>query len=444
MKKKILITLMFSISLIYAQNYHDCINSLWYFQNFGSTNNALANNSTTNSSGLTGFTSNPASLGLQQNSLIGISFKSNNATQDSRFQNTNGLQNSKYNNTNLIESNLDGISAILPVSVYRGSLVFGFSYSKNILYSDQADVTGDFNSENAPFTVDNTFDISGTMNIIKFGVAIEYQKNLFLGSSFNFYSGSQQQGYKYTDRDISDNFTYSTIDKNIEVEPDYSGFNFNLGLLYITKSFKFGANVSTPFTLHTIEKYTTLESWLYDDGEIDDDKFSDKIKYDIISPYSISSGIEYKVGNFSLLFDMKMQDWHKMTFDSKLKDYTYDDEGDLISTSSTDSRINSEIKNNLQSTLDYGFGITTTIFNNFKFNIGHRIIASPYFDSSAKIEKIHLTGFGLDTRIMNNLLLGLSYQFETGENTIDREYFEYSIEQKYNRSNFTLTTSLIF
>ena len=444
MYKKILLAILFSFSLIFAQNYEDCINPLWYFQNFGSSNGALANNSTTLTSGMSGLASNPATLGQQRNMLIGISFRNNNMSQDSKFVNSNDLTSSNYNNSALMKTNLDGISGIFPIPVYRGSLVFAFSYSQVANYFDQAEANGNFMYDDSPYIVDNTFEKTGTMNATRLGIAFEYQKNLFIGTSLNYYRGKQIQDYSYVDHDISDNFSYSSINKVVEVNPEYSGINFNIGLLYLTENFKFGTNLSTPFILHVEEEYKNSEKWTYDDGVVETEKSSDEIKYKIKSPSAVSAGIEYRLGGISLLFDVKMQDWHNMNFDSKLTDSYYDDDGNLDYTESTDTRINSEIRNNLKTTFDYGFGLSTRFYNNYKFNLGHRVITLPYYDLPNSDKYVHLTGLGIETQVIDNLHIGLSYQFEYGKSTINKEYFEYPIYRKYNSQNFVITTSFIF
>jgi len=435
MTKKLFIILIFSFSLVLAQNYEDCINPLWYFQNFGSSNTALANNSTASTSGISSLSSNPATLGLQRRLSLGISFRNNNISQDAKFVNSSDITSSNYNNSSLMQTNLDGISGIFPVPVYKGSLVFGFSYAKVANYFDQAEANGNFMYDDAPFIVDNTFEKSGTMNATRLGVAFEYQKNFFIGTSLNYYRGKQNQDYSYIDQDISDNFSYSSINKTVGVNPDYSGVNFNIGLLYVTENFKIGTNISTPFTLHIEEEYKNYEKWTYDDGEITTETTTDEIKYKVKSPSAVSAGLEYRLGGISLLLDVKMQDWHNMNFDSKL----YDEDGNR-----TDTRINSEIRNELKTTFDYGFGLSTRFFNDYKFNIGHRILSLPYYDLPNSEKSIHLTGLGVETQVIENFHIGLSYQFEFGKSTIEKEYFEYPIYRKYNSQNFVITTSFIF
>ena len=444
MNKRIIFILLFSVTIIFAQNYQDCIDPLWYFQNIGSTNSALSNNTTTVSSEMTGLGSNPATLALHTNPMFGLSLRSKNMSHDSKFASTNGLINTNYNDSQLASTKLNGFSAIYPFPVQQGSLVLAFSYANTANYYDQADATGDFTYDNAPFTVDNTYKKSGTMNAYRLGFAVEFKKNLFIGTSINLYNGKQTQEYNYIDRDISDNFLYSTINKEVEVKPEYSGMNFNLGVLYVSGKMKFGLNLATPFNLSAKENYDNSEIWTYDDGEKDSDYGSDYIKYKIRTPTALSTGFEYNFGNIALLFDVKMQDWHNMSFDSDLKDHYYDDAGNLTGTSSTDDRIDSEIRNNLKTTLDYGVGLSTFVLDSFQLIVGHRIISRPYYDLPNDEKNVHLTGIGVNTTLMNNLAIGISYQFEFGKNTLEREYFEYPIYRKYYTQNFNITTSLIF
>src|SRR6056297_1970506 len=101
MNKRIIFILLFSVTIIFAQNYQDCIDPLWYFQNIGSTNSALSNNTTTVSSEMTGLGSNPATLALHTNPMFGLSLRSKNMSHDSKFASTNGLINTNYNDSQL-------------------------------------------------------------------------------------------------------------------------------------------------------------------------------------------------------------------------------------------------------------------------------------------------------------------------------------------------------
>ncbi len=421
-KRLILITLLL-ISGLFAQNYEDCINPIWNFQQFGSTNNALANNSTTLSSGMSGLGANPATLGLHDNFLLGLSFGNHSLTQNSKFYDSYD----SFNQSDLMSSNLDGISAILPVNVYRGSLVFALSYSNTANYFNQADVLYDFGISDTTFSIDNKYKETGAMDVYRFGFAFEFQKNFFIGTSMNYYRGNQHQQYNYTDIAISKDF-YDPIYKTVEVNPEYRGLNFNLGLLYVASHFKFGANLQTPLTLNTDEDYSHSENWTNIDNEVVTIEESARTEYKISAPSAVSAGIEYNIGNIALLVDMKMQNWHNMEFDSDWNS----------------AAVNSEIRNNLKTAFDYGFGIKSEFLNNYEVMLGYRIIDRPYYDIDDENKKVHLTGFGINTRLIDNLNIGISYQFEFGKNTIDREYFEYPIYRKYTRQNLTVTTSLIF
>lgn len=444
MIKKLLITMFFLFAISFGQNYEDCVSPLWYFQNFGSANNALANNTTAYSSGLSALFANPAALGKETNVIFGFSVKNNNFSQNSKFFSTADLINSHYIDDNLITSKFDGFGAVLPIPVYRGSLVFGLSYSQVAIYNDQTNAEGKFTYDGVPFKAENYYEETGVMNNFRMGFALEYKKNLYLGSSVNFYSGKKTQEYNYTDFDETDQFFYNKITKNYEISPEYGGLNFNIGVLYDNNNWIFGANFSTPFSIETKEKYNDEEVWIYDNGERESDIIADRIKYDIKTPSSLSLGLGYRIGSITLLADVKTMDWHSMEFDSKLYDYTFNDDGEILTQISTDKRINKEIRSNLTKTIDYGFALSTEIFDEYTFNIGHRIIALPYFDMPKSDEKIHLTGIGMETTLFELLQIGLSYQFEVGKNEINKEFFEYPVYRKYNSQNITLTTSLIF
>ena len=444
MIKKSLILIVLIFSVVFAQNYQDCVAPLWYFQNFSSTNSALANNTTAHNSGLAALSSNPAALGMESNTILGFSIRNNNLSQDAKFNNTYDLVNSNYTTSDLISNNFDGLGLILPIPVYQGSLVFGFSYSQIAVYNNQVDIDGTFSYDDATFSAQNLYDESGLLSTYRMGFAVEFQKDLYIGSSINFYSGERTQDYNYLDTDNTDVFSYQKISKNIKVIPEYGGMNFNIGLMYNKGNYNFGATFSSPFTIYTVENYKSSETWNYDDGSSESYSDDDKIKYDIKVPSSFSFGIGYNMNNIKIMADIKTQDWHNIQFDSKLYDYEYDDNGDVSSKTSTDTRINSEIRNNLTQTLDYGVSLVAKLKSNVNINVGHRIINFPYYDLNGDEQNIHLTGIGIDALLFDMLEVGVSYQFEMGKNNLDREFFEYPVYQKYNSQNVTFTTSLIF
>lgn len=452
MPRKTLFIIFFITSSVFAQNYLDCVSPLWHFQNSGSTNRALASNTTVHNSSSFALNSNPAILALEKNKTLTLSFNNNNFNSSSKFNNSDFTASSSNSDKNVSTGNLDGLSLVIPVNVYQGSLAFGFSYSRIGIFNSAIESSGmtlalvpdgsEYISD-APVSSNIYYTNSGQMNTYRFGFGLEFQKNLFIGTSMNFYSGKQTHNYEYSDTDVYDYFWEDETNKKLKVTPDYSGINFNFGLVYSQDFINLGFNFTSPFKLHTTEKYSEYFSQTYDATSSDSDTSytsTDKRTFKISAPSTFSVGLELLFEHFSLIGDMKYQNWRNMEFSSNLLDH---DETKNEYTK-TEDRVNEEIRDELDATIEFGLGLSTVFLDIFDINLGYRIIALPYHNLSKDEDNINLLGMGIDTQVSDYLKLGFSYQYEFGKNTIDNSFFQYPIYRKYNSQNLTLTASFLF
>ena len=200
----------------------------------------------------------------------------------------------------------------------------------------------------------------------------------------------------------------------------------------------FGVNFSTPFTLKTDEKSEILEKNVTDENIEITTKNTYNILYNIKSPAVFSSGITMNFGKLELSLDMKMQNWHNMEFESDLSDI--DDDGNKTS---TDIRINQNIRKYLKTTTDYGIGISIPINNEILLNTGYRVISRPFYDLADDEQQVHLAGIGFQIKLLNIISLGITYQTEIGKQTIEDTYFDTSTFQKYQNHKIIFSTSLI-
>lgn len=389
MLKQILkISLILFLALItnsQAQNYNDALRL--GFPGLGPNARALGMGNAFNalSDDASAAYFNPAGLGLLR-----------------KLEFSGGLNILNYNNkttlfgrqTNSSTSNttLNRLSFAFPFPTYQGSLVFGLSYYKSKDLSSIVDFDG-FNighnskiqsllDTNIPFNLYLTDDnnntiIDGMLNqsgsILNSGSidnwtlsgAIEVQKNFFIGGNLTIASGKFESNNDYYEDDTrnfyqgetapgqSQTTDFKTFYFNNIVKWDIGGWNAKVGFLYQLEDVaRFGATVQFPKTFTIDENYSELARSIFGTGASYDQSYSDKVKYDVITPFELTGAAAINLKGLILSAEATWVDYTELKFD---KAEGFQDPQMFISDK------NKEIKNVLTSVVNYNLGFEYTV-----------------------------------------------------------------------------------
>jgi len=386
---------------------------------------------------------NPAGLGLLK-----------------RIEFSGGLDYNKFSNNtqffgqNTIESNtserLNRLSLAIPFPTYQGSLVFGISYytSKNLTSAMKFD---GFNSSNnsmiqnllnsdskydyyIPYdlflsnsTADSTIIIgrlnqsgsilsSGSINNWAFSGAIEVYKNLFVGLTFNYITGSYTSNNDYYEDDTKNLYQgetaagetqttdFRTFHLNRILDWDIKGWEVKLGILYQFNDIaRFGATIQFPKN-HTIkETFTVNGSSQFGTGQsysLDPTYYSSQSKYDIVTPFELSAGISFNISGLILSGDATIIDYSQNEFknaDNFPADFV--------------ASLNKNITTNLGSVINVNTGFEYTIpYVGLRIRGGFILQPSAYKGDPKEFDKKYFTaGIGFLTNQTVGIDLGYAH-----------------------------------
>ena len=242
------------------------------------------------------FTVNPANLGMNKYNVVQV----------------NGLFN-QYNRVN--SNSLGGISYIIAVPVYSGSLNFAAGVNKekdfNLYYQDD----------------DIVQRSSGGLYNWHFNSAMEVQEDIFLGAEISLLSGK-----KNNDVDFKD--PLNTTDGYIE-ESSYFGASARLGLTYHALSFlNIGVSMDLPSAISTEYALRTYHT-----------SGSSTVDYSLTAPAVLRAGFALTMRIVDLYYSYDYTNWQDLKFRSN----------DLLQTDVDE--VNREITNNLSVTGAHHVGL---------------------------------------------------------------------------------------
>lgn len=380
-----LILFLFFITNNYAQNYNDALRL--GFPGLGSNARALGMGNAFNalSDDASAAYFNPAGFGLIKKLELsgGLNFLD--------YQNSTTFfgQDTKTNTTN---TNLNRLSFAFPFPTYQGSLVFGLSYFKSKDFASTVKFNG-FNSTNTSkiqslldtdvpynlFLTDENYNTiinghlnqsgdilnSGGINNWTFSGAIEVQKNFFVGGNLTIIGGSYDSNNDYYEDDTRNYYQgetapnqpqttdFQTFHFNNTINWDISGWNAKVGFLYQLKDIaRFGATVQFPKTFTVDESYSELASSLFGTGQYYEQTYSDKVKYNIITPFELTSAFAFNFKGLILSAEATLIDYSQLEFD-KAEGFT--DPAKFVADN------NKEIKDVFTSVLNYNLGFEYTV-----------------------------------------------------------------------------------
>ncbi len=322
MKKLFLLFVIISFTFIYAQDLVDIIAPLHSYEFDGNHYNStycydypirasalntgnplgMAIGQATVASGqmIPEFNVNPANLAMTKYNIVQVS----------------GLFN-QYNGVN--HNSLSGISYIVSVPAYRGSMTFGGGVNREKDY-------------NLYYQNDDILQrTTGGLYNWRFVGAFEVQKDIFLGGEFSMLSGSRNNDITFKNAPVDE--TQGYIENN-----KYFGVSGKIGLNYHAfPVVNIGISIDLPTLLgvdYSLRDYSTTL------GTVD---------YSIISPAVLRAGFAVTLKIIDFYYSFDYANWQNMTISSS----------DLLQ--SDQDELNREIVNNFTITQSHHFGMAVHV-----------------------------------------------------------------------------------
>ncbi|MDR3668471.1 MAG: hypothetical protein P4L35_16635 [Ignavibacteriaceae bacterium] len=459
------ITILFLISLLSTAIYPQTITDALRLGNTGIGSSARALGMGNSYIGLSDDASagffNPAGFGLLKKLEFSGGLDYSNFSNDAVL-NSNGSPIGQSNNNSTSSTRLDRVSFAFPFPTLRGSLVFGLSYqntkdlngalsfngyNKNSsfiqfltlngnslpyqlgLSSHLKDAQGNIRKDttilNGNLNQSGSILNSGGINNWTFSGAIEIYKNLFVGLNMNFISGTFESNNDYYEDDVNhvyngvladtsdpNTLNFKTFYLNRLTHWDLSGWDAKFGILYqFNRYSRFGLTVQFPKTYTIKESFTVngsgqFQNYTYNLNSAD---FSDKVQYDIITPFEIGAGFSFNIKGLILSAQGTLIDYSQLKFENP-------DGIDAV----TVADLNKSIQNDLTAVVNYNFGAEYTIPNaGLRVRAGYFVQPSAYKGDPVSFDKKYFTagiGFLADEAIGFDLAFAHGWYSDLGDN----------------------------
>jgi len=265
---------------------------------------------------------------------------------------------------------LNALGIVYPVPVRRGSLVFAFGFNRQSNFT-----TGvSFQAFNPTNSIIQTYNRDGTpvsgrpsgvawelyladtmrnaqgklvyyspivnrvtqigkvlegggLNNWSAGGAVDIARNVAVGLTLSYVSGTYTYDRAYQERDDRNIYTspvngsplqFDQFTQDDFVESDLTGFNAKLGLMYhVPDRFRFGIAVKTPTTLRIKESFGTTFKAYFDNGDVVSPEPSNNTnEYDVVTPWVFSAGASIAVHDLLLSGDVEYTDWTQVKFEN--------------------------------------------------------------------------------------------------------------------------------
>ena len=385
-------------------------------------------------------------------------------------------------------THLNDLGVVLPVPVRRGNLVFALGYSRQSEYLTGLSFSG-YNprssiiqtyaedSTGAPadpagniawelYLADTSNGIwtspirnrvtqlgkvleEGGINTWSAAGAIDIAKELSVGITLNYLSGSYRYDRNYREQDnrriYASPYDFQELTIDDFVESDLSGFNAKMGLMYrVPGRFRLGLTVKTPTSYSVKEDFSTSASTSFytrdnkgnsDYGPIDNPSSGE---YDVQTPWVLGAGASVILNEFMLSGDVEYTDWTQLQFKNA--------NADLLA-------LNRDMKEIFQATANLRAGAEYDIKEyGVRLRGGFIYNPSPFVNDPSSYDQKYVTG-GLGVLLGESAMLDLAYAhgwWETyrvnyGRTTSDPNYGSTSrVDEKISTNNFILTFSYRF
>ncbi len=387
---------------------------------------------------------NPAGLALGRNFEFSFGLSNNGVSNDATYLDV--THSSSKNATNL-----NNIGFVYPIATTQGSLTFGFGFGRMSSFNNTASF-GAFNPQSSivqsmapapstdlsgyssdglagflnnnlafqtfladtstiggrllmyPYVTDSVHQSAtilegGGLNNWSFGGAVEIAKDLMVGGSLNFVSGSYTYDRQFTEYDsrgvyvYGPPFDFQQFIYESTISSDISGFNALFGLMFRKQGkYQLGLTVRTPTHFDISETFTDNGRSSFKNGDYFQQTYNNETKYSITSPFVFSGGLMVQATDWLVLAgDAEYTDWTQMQFDSN--DPALIDENHFIQTG-------------MKATWNLRGGAEFTIWSlGLHLRGGYILKPSPYVGDPSSYDQTYYTGglgFDLDRNVTLN------------------------------------------
>lgn len=367
-----------------------------------------------------------------------------------RVKNNTTFFNSKSNVTDN-STKFNRFSIVLPYPTFKGSLVFGVAFHSVKNFNSSISFDGFNNGSNSmiqnlldtdiPFelfltdTANNTpingklnqsgnILSKGSINNWAFSGAIEISQNLFMGLTINGISGSFNSNNDYFEDDtknlyqgetaVGEPFTrdFRTFHLNRILNWDLNGWFAKAGLLYqINKHARFGVTIQFP-QYYTIEEMFLVSGYSeFGTGnfvDLDSDKYSDNVRYDIVTPFIFSAGFSFNISGLLLNAEGSYTDYTQLSIENP----------ERLSSQFVGS-VNKDIINSLDQVFTYNLGAEYTIpTTGLRIRGGYFVQPSAYKNDPTQFDKKYVTA-GIGFLLAENIGVDIGYAHGWWENIGD-------------------------
>lgn len=211
----------------------------------------------------------------------------------------------------------------------RDGQPYGSDLTDNLAYqlylANLDTTTGRFNSpiRNRMTQIGKVVE-SGGLNNWSLGGAVDIAKNLSLGLTVTYQTGSYRYDRNYSEEDrngIYTTFPYnvSALTLNDYIESDIAGWNAKGGLMFrIPEHFRLGIAIKSPTAFNIRETYGSSARSYFKDGDVrpkDSPLASDfTTEYEIRTPWVVSGGFSVIADKLVLSGDVEFTDWTTLEF----------------------------------------------------------------------------------------------------------------------------------
>jgi long-subunit fatty acid transport protein len=365
---------------------------------------------------------NPAGLAQLQFSEFSFGLTYNNNKDNSTFFNAQEAYTTS-------STNLNSLGLVYKIPTRRGSMVLAFGFDRQSNFSGGMSFTG-FNpgssiiqtyarngafypsdlSDNLAYqlyladidTLTGRFQSpitgkvtqiakvveSGGLNNWSIAGALDIAKDLSLGVTLTYLSGTYRYDRMYNEEDRGHNwdafpYDFSKLTVDEYIEGDISGSNAKFGLMYrIPDRFRLGIGIKTPTSFTVKENFGTTARATFDNGDVypSDKPFqtTGSGQYDVVTPWVFSAGLSVMLQELMVSGDIEATDWTQLKFENA--------NADVIAQ-------NKDMKTIFRGTLNFRTGLEYDFTKiGVRLRAGYMYYTSPYADDPSSFDQKYLTG----------------------------------------------------
>ena len=374
---------------------------------------------------------------------------------------------------------LKSFGLAVPFPVERGSFVIALGYQRVNDLDSFIQLKGiNPTSNDLAFEIDNElgnygvlpFDLNlqqsltvqneGNISQWSLGAATDFSENFSAGLTVNFYGGSSNYSYDYSQDDVNSANAYNIVNENNQVieelyynyydvrqkiSSEYSGTEFKAGgLLRLSPVLRVGATVTFPMDLKVKEDWSVNDELSYDILVRSENTVYEFVEayelgrgtfdYIIRTPYKFSAGASFHSSLLVVSVSADYRDWtqlrYKVPEDRDERDYA-----NLLEE-------NKYFRENFRPVISYGVGAELKLFDSMlNLRAGYRIAPSPFANADTSMDR-HYASVGFGLGLTKNILLEASYTM--GRWKYDKAYsYDWSTDQAMTTSEKHQTDKLV-